>query len=95
MRRKHSKNTDFPTLKAWMDGTGTPAFELARRCKISQGHLSNIRNRKRTCSLPVAIRIHTVTRVPMQSLLRPARRIRPGRGIPSPAVLHDATGSAT
>lgn len=65
MRRRRA----YPTLQAFFDETGTPQFVVAKRLKITQGHLSLILSGERTPSLPLALRLAQLANVPVETLV--------------------------
>jgi transcriptional regulator with XRE-family HTH domain len=63
-RRPHA------TLQAWMEATGTTTQQLAALARIDNSHMSRILTRSRRCSLEKAWRLHEVTGVPVENLVR-------------------------
>lgn len=59
----------YPSLQAYLEETDTPQYELAKRLKIGQAHLSLILSRRRTPSLPLALKIAKVANIPVETLL--------------------------
>lgn len=65
MKRKRP----YPTLAAYIESEGVTQTALAKRAKITQGHLSLILKGERTASLPLAIRLSRIANVPVESLV--------------------------
>ena len=69
----------YPTVRAWMEATGTNQRALARRLDVSEPHLSNVLSKSRRCSLRLALKIMTVTNVPLEGLVEwPAKYKKAG-----------------
>jgi plasmid maintenance system antidote protein VapI len=60
----------FATLQAWMEATGTTTGQLAQLTGIEATHMSKILTHSRRCSLEKALRLHEVTGVPVENLIR-------------------------
>jgi DNA-binding XRE family transcriptional regulator len=67
-----------PSLKAYLAATKTTQEVFAWRLGITQSALSMIVNGKRAPRLPLALKIHDLTGVPLEALLRKKKR-RAGR----------------
>ena len=59
----------YPTLAAYIDGESVNQVTLAKRAKITQGHLSLIISGQRTPRLPLALRLSQITNVPVEALV--------------------------
>lgn len=59
----------YQTLNAFMEAEGIMQQDLAKRARITQGHLSLILNGERTPSLPLALRLAKIANVPVESLV--------------------------
>lgn len=59
----------YPTLQAFIQETGTPQFQLAKRAGIGQAHLSLILSGERTPSLPLALKIARIANIPVETLV--------------------------
>lgn len=59
----------YRTLDDYFDQTGEAQTELARRLGISDAYMHYLRSGERQPSLPLALRIHEETGVPIDSLL--------------------------
>jgi transcriptional regulator with XRE-family HTH domain len=59
----------YPTLREYLDAEGIEQQILAKRAKITQGHLSLILRGERTPSLPLALRLAKIANVPVESLV--------------------------
>lgn len=59
----------FPTLQAFLEETGTPQYVVAKRAKITQGHLSLILRGERTPSLPLALELAKIANIPVETLV--------------------------
>jgi transcriptional regulator with XRE-family HTH domain len=60
----------FPTIDAYLQGTGSTQRDLAARLGITQGALSMIKNGQRVARPELALRIHELTGVPLERLLQ-------------------------
>jgi plasmid maintenance system antidote protein VapI len=60
----------YRSLHEWLDRTGTPQYVLARRAQILESSLSMLLRGSRRCSLRVALRLHEVTGVPVENLVK-------------------------
>jgi transcriptional regulator with XRE-family HTH domain len=60
----------YTSLQDWMERTGTTRRLLAKRAGIDESHLSKILSGSRRCSLEKALRLHEVTTVPVDNLVR-------------------------
>ena len=58
----------FPSLRAFFDQTGARQADIARDAGISETHLSNIVNGKRTPSYDLALTLSRLTNVPVESI---------------------------
>lgn len=67
---KTKRRKAYTSLQEWMEGTGTTAARLAAMAGISPPHLSKILSRSRRCSYEKAIRLHEVTGVPVENIVR-------------------------
>jgi len=73
----------YATLQAWMEATGTTTKELAGLAGIEYTHMSRLLTHSRRCSLEKAWRLHQVTGVPMENLVRWATTVnRDARAYP-------------
>jgi len=69
----------YPTVRAWMEATGTNQRRLAKRLEVSEPHLSNVLSKSRRCSLGLALKITQLTKVPIESLVEwPAKYKKAG-----------------
>jgi transcriptional regulator with XRE-family HTH domain len=59
----------YATLHAYLEGEGINQGALAKRAKITQGHMSLILSGRRTPSLPLALILSRIANVPIESLL--------------------------
>ena len=59
----------YPTLKAFLDETGTLQSVVAKKAEITQGYVSLIADGKRTPGLRLAFRLSKIANVPVESLL--------------------------
>lgn len=59
----------YPTLHAYLEETGTPQFQLAKKAGITQGHLSLILSGERTPSLPLALELAKIANIPVETLV--------------------------
>jgi transcriptional regulator with XRE-family HTH domain len=59
----------YPTLQAFLEETGTPQFELAKKANIGQAHLSLILSGERTPSLPLALKLARIANIPVETLV--------------------------
>lgn len=59
----------YPTVQAWMVGTGTNQAQLAKELGMSKTHLSNILSKSRRCSLYLALKISRYTNTPIEALV--------------------------
>jgi transcriptional regulator with XRE-family HTH domain len=66
-----AKRETGPTLDTFLAARGS-AKRLAKKLRMSMSHLSDIRHRKRSPSLSVALAISRETGVPVESLMRRA-----------------------
>lgn len=74
-----AKRRTYPSLQAWMEGTGTNGQKLAKLAGLDPTHLSMILSGSRRCSLEKALRLHEVTGVPVENLVRWLVRDRKSR----------------
>lgn len=58
----------FPSLRAFFDQTGIRQSDIAANVGISEAHISNIVNGKRTPSLTLAKKLSTETNVPIEAI---------------------------
>lgn len=61
----------YPTLAAYLQGTGQTQYAFARALNIQQGQLSLYVRRLREPRLSTALRISKVTGVPLEALTVP------------------------
>jgi transcriptional regulator with XRE-family HTH domain len=59
----------YPTLAAYIEGERVNQTTLAKRAKITQGHLSLIISGDRTPSLALALRLSQIANVPVETLV--------------------------
>ena len=59
----------YTTVDAYLEGTGETQSALAERLGITQGALSMIKNGQRVPRPELALRIHSITGVPLETLL--------------------------
>lgn len=64
---KHRKA--YATLTDYLEAEGLAQQDLAKRAKITQGHLSLILRGERTPSLPLALKLSRIANVPVESLV--------------------------
>jgi plasmid maintenance system antidote protein VapI len=65
-----ARKRQYATLQAWMEATGTNASQLAKMVHITPSHMSKILTRSRRCSIDKAWRLHMITGVPVQNLVK-------------------------
>jgi transcriptional regulator with XRE-family HTH domain len=65
-RRRSSRA--YPSLRAYFELTGTRQLDVAKDAGISEAHLSNIINGKRTPSYHLALVLSRLTNVPVESV---------------------------
>lgn len=65
MKRK----TAYATLKDYVEREGVNQSDLAKKLKITQGHMSLIISGQRTPSLPLALKLSRIANVPVESLI--------------------------
>lgn len=58
-----------PTLQAFLNESGMPQYELAKRADITESHLSMILSGERTPSLPLALKLARIANIPVESLV--------------------------
>lgn len=63
----------FPTVQAWLSGTGTSQLELAKALNISQSHLCNILRGNRKPSADLAVAIAKLTNVAVETIIQPQK----------------------
>jgi len=63
------KRNRYATVDAYLEATGTTQRELADQLGITQGALSMIKNGQRVPRPELALRIHSLTGVPLETLL--------------------------
>lgn len=63
------KTQAYKSLQDWMERTGTPQAELARRAKMPKSQLSQLLSGSRRCSIGAALRLTAVTGVPVEKLV--------------------------
>lgn len=59
----------YRSLHEWLDRTGTKQRTLARRAGISEQHISMLLRGSRRCSIRVALRLSSITGVPVEKLV--------------------------
>lgn len=64
-----STKRPYASLQDWLERTGTPQVTLARLAKISPAYLSRILSRSRRCSVEKALKLSSVTGVPVEKLV--------------------------
>jgi transcriptional regulator with XRE-family HTH domain len=67
----------YASLQDWLERTGTPQITLARLAKISPAYLSRILSRSRRCSVEKALKLSSVTGVPVEKLVEWGKSRRP------------------
>lgn len=60
----------YATIQAWMEATGTTMHQLADLADIEYTCMSRLLTRSRRCSLEKAWRLHQITGVPVENLVR-------------------------
>lgn len=65
MKRK----TAYPTLRDYIEREDVNQGDLAKKVKITQGHMSLIISGQRTPSLPLALKLSRIANVPVESLI--------------------------
>lgn len=64
-------------LGDWLRGLGVSQEELARRVGTTQATISRYVDGTQYPTLPLAVRLHAVTGIPMTAMARPRRRRAP------------------
>lgn len=65
---KTQKRRRYRSVQDWMMATGTNNVTLARRLGIKESHMSNVLKKSRRCSLDVAVKMHKITGVPIETI---------------------------
>jgi transcriptional regulator with XRE-family HTH domain len=91
------KKRAFPTLAAYLIGTGSSQSDLARRLGVGQSAVNQWLRRRRTPKPHLALKLHRLTGVPFEVLLKKRPRRRGRRGLtrpepPAPASAAIASG---
>lgn len=68
----------FTSLAQYLAGTDTSQVAFARRLRVHQSAVSQWTTRLRTPRPELALRIHRLTGVPLEALLRPRRGMKNG-----------------
>lgn len=68
----------FTSLRDYLQKTGSTQRQLAHDAGMSEQQLSNLLTGSRGCSIRMAIRLSSVTGVPVENLVR-WKKIRPQR----------------
>lgn len=63
----------YPTVQAWLAGTGTSQLDLAKALNISQSHLCNILRGNRKPSVDLAVAIARMTNVAVETIVQPQK----------------------
>lgn len=59
----------YPSLPAFVEATGIPQQDLAKKAGIVPSHLSMILKGERTPSLPLALKLAKIANIPVESLV--------------------------
>ena len=69
------RHRTYPSLAAYLRGTGTTQVELADLLGFTQGYMSKLVRRLQQPSLPEALRISKLTKVPVEALTIDSRQL--------------------
>lgn len=73
-----TRETFGTLLTAWIASTGSSQSDLARRVGTTQATISRYCDGSQFPTLPIAVRLRAVTKIPIERMTRPTRIVRIG-----------------